>query len=528
MKNPLFLRAISLPLLLHFALSSCDSSSNDTRDSAEESSLHGLPEHARYVHEDAWAIITLRPEQFLQKMAYRQFIRSPLFSQMGKEARTVFEILDLEDPEKTGIHLSQPVFIFMRGDPDGQDFQLEASFAISDASAFRNFVDNAIALMELQDMEGISQSTDGGTHVIQFEAGLLSFDKGKALVQAGPGRIVNRFDSPGDVGKLSPKLRQHLMASFDLAYVVNFPKFLNIMPRRGPEAEMLRMFESLGMELAGYEISGEKGSLVLRSFNDFVDDDVDYDIFGKGVDGALLSVIPENSIAGASLSLNLQTILSKWLPIFANMTGDPSFPRNGDEVIPDLELSFNDLAGAFTGQVAGAFVNMPAPGVRNEVPEFVIAVQTADPNSNTYRRVIANRLLPLWKEHLSKEAKADGVELRTVGDLIIIASSGQLPTLGNGSAYNPVSGEKRAILKNGFGGVWFDPNRLLRAMPIDRGTLNSEQASLLRFAEGIDLVSMKTERKDEKFSATMEISFRDKSLNGWSHVTRMIERIGAF
>ena len=466
-------------------------------------------------------VITLFPEELIEKIGYEDFVKSPLLKEMPSEASAAFKVLSLDDLEKTGVALDEPVYFFISGNPEkGGSFGL--TFLLDDGEAFADIVDDALALIQAQGEKGFSQSEEEDFKKISHEQGaILLYNDDKVLFTYGQSRPEKLFEEPNDPDDLPPAILAHLERSFDLGMAIDFDNLSAMATSMGgDEAAMISsMFDSVEGGGVALELSSDDGSIEVSAYTSYGEDNDMEDLAGDGVDSDLLDVIPDDAIAAATLSLDLENMVEKVLPELAESIPFPGFPKDGDFNIPDTKFTINDVVTAIPGDFSFSLSSIPTG---REPPDFVIAIQTADDDSKEYEKVITDGFL----EEAEGELKRKGISIKEKDNLLLIGT--QRSILREGEAEDPVSGHKEDILTEGFVGFCLDVEELIDALPFKKSDMREEEKLLLDGADKLKLLSMWAEESGDGYEATIELTFKDEDVDGLRQVVDFIQELAQY
>ena len=486
------------------------------------------PDHAQFIEEDAWLVVTVRPGQIMEKLDYESLVQSFLDSEFDKEVALAMNILNLDEPEKTGVNLDEPIYFFMKGNPDNRlTLQAGVSFALSEVKDFDDLVDTAINFAK-REGEDLTLKQDEDLRIVTFENSKLPvhllYDEDKAFLAVGYHNPKRKFLEPEGLDDHSPVVQAHLERSFDLGAVMDFSNFTSAM-RSSDDRDMetiAAIYSSFDGGGVAYELSAEDGELLLKTFSSIGTTSLAEDVVADSVDSDLLEVIPDDSIAAATLSMNLNAAVDAFLPTFTEIAAlgnngelPADFPRDLEDKLPNVGFSLDDLTTAIPGEFSAALIELNG----NDAPEFVVAIKTADLDSAAYKKVISNNpMIGMLKENLQEE----GIRFEEKDNLILLASAGQSSILRNAAATDPVSGDKEDVLGDGYAGLWLDFDELLKNLPAPRG---DDDKLLMKALRKLDLLSMEAEVDDEVFISSFKITFKDDDANALRQIAESIEEI---
>ncbi|MFP6854846.1 MAG: DUF4836 family protein, partial [Opitutales bacterium] len=457
------------------------------------------PEHAGHIPADAWMVATFYPSEIMEKAGFEEFMKSSIFDDMPKDASAALKVLSLDEPEKTGIDLDEPVYVFIAGNPEkGGSFGF--TFLLDDGEAFADIIEDGLALIEAGGEKGFNQSSkDGANHVTHKDEDIsLLYNDDKALFTFGENHPEKLFNEPNDPSDLPPVIQAHLERSFDLGAAIDFDNLASMAGTlRDDEAAIFS--SSLGMIAGGgvaLELSSDDGSIEVSGYTSYGEDNDMEDFAGDGVDSDLLDVIPDDAIAAATLSLNLENMVEKILPELAKSIPFPGFPEDGDFPIHGTKFTINDVVTAIPGDFSFSLSSIPTG---REPPDFVIAIKTADDDSKEYEKVITDGFL----EEAEGELKRKGISIKEKDNLLLIGTERSI--LREGEAEDPVSGHKEDILTEGYVGFCLDVEELIDALPFKRSDMREEEQLLLDGANKLKLLSMWAEESGDGYEATIEL-----------------------
>jgi hypothetical protein len=197
-----------------------------------------------------------------------------------------------------------------------------------------------------------------------------------------------------------------------------------------------------------------------------------------------------------------------------------------DEPIPELGLTLDEALSAFSGDLAASLIDLPAqdapPGPAREVPGFVLALGTVDPASKVYQKILKNKLLALFDQNARDPLQAMGISLVAKDNRLILGSHGQAELLKSGKASNPIGGESRELLADGYMNLVLDFDKLSEALPINRQDLDDEEEIALLGLDLLDNFSFRVTEEDGFYEVTFALSLKDKETNFFNQLATFI------
>ena len=521
------------------------------------------PGHAKLLPDSAWLVMTVRPGQLMQKLEYSDFIHMPAILQSYSLAEQLNIDLDdqeevaeaayattlIEDPAASGIAIDRDSYFFLGtpGKPSPDiSFPMPAlpSFGfvlpMGDREKFENLVE--FLLVSSREDDDVRRSSKGGTRYVEHQNWLLAITDEVAFLQGAlPGNEL-------DVGKIKRGLASSngppaylaamLQRPFDLALHLNFEGMLNILKpiiSAGADGELDALLASpaMGWMKGGsesIEFSAENGRFVLTE-RATLGKDFKYDLVGPQVSDPMLDLLPAESIAAASVSLNMEGIRQMLLDM-QKAVGDDLWSSNDldlpplDATIPELGLSIDEALSAFSGQITAALVDLPdpdAPSPQSDVPEFVLAFSTVDPASKVYQDILKKKLLALFDKGIRGELKKEaGISLVAKDNRLILGSSGQAALLKAGKAPKPVGGDVRTFLTDGYLNLDLDFAKLAQALPIDRQRPSEEDEITLDALDRLERLTLQAKKKGRLYEASVALSLDDKKTNALHQVGTLV------
>ena len=276
-----------------------------------------------------------------------------------------------------------------------------------------------------------------------------------------------------------------------------------------------------------YEITGEDGQLTVKAGGSY-GDPFPYDFTGEGVGDAILGLLPRESIASATISLNMESVRN-WLHEISGNLGDLMDMPPMDEPIEELGLTPDEALSAFSGDFAVSLIDLPSenahPRSGQEMPEFVLAIETVDPAGKIYQKILKNKLLALFDQNARNSLQALGISLVAKNNLLIIGSRRQAELLKSGKAPNPVGGEERKLLADGYMNVILDFEKLVEALPFDNQELDvAEEIALLGLGK-LDELFLQSTIKDKLYEVTISLSLKNKKTNFFKQLATFVGNI---
>ncbi|MFP6899301.1 MAG: DUF4836 family protein [Opitutales bacterium] len=543
----------------------CGSSTEQTLVSTKTQGPGKASAHAKYLPEGAWMVATVRAGQIMGKLDYDTFVHMPaiafLYSMSNpefnvearnKKERELAAYLTsmIEDPGESGIDLDRDAYFFLgpaQKQIEKSSFHFRTpslpSFGfvlpLSDRYKFENLVE--LLLEVSRENDEVRRHSDKSGRYVEHENWFLAITDEVAFLQgAFPGNeleideIKQGLASPANP---HPDFGELLQRPFDLALHLNFGRMLNILKPiilDGADGELDALLASPAMAwmegaTQSVELTAENGRLVLTE-RAKLGEKFKYTLVGPVVRDSMLDLLPADSIATASISLNVKD-LRKMLLDMQKAVGDELWATNDldlpplDAPIPGLGLSIDEALSAFSGEITAALVSLPdpdAPRPLRDVPEFVLALSTVDPASKVYQDILKKKLLALFDKGLRDELLEEtGISLVAKDNRLIIGSRGQVAILQAGKAPDPVGGDERALLSDGYFNLNLDFAKLAKALPIDRQRLREEEEIALDVLGRLDRLTIHATEKDGLYEATVALSLDDKKTN-------LLKQVGTF
>ena len=537
---------------------STDGDSNSTEPKSSGSTPgQPLPDHASFIPEDAWLVATVRPGQILRKFDYETVIHMPaiafLYSAMSPGFGSEFDLEDeeerdmavyitqmIEDPSESGIQLNEDSYIFLgqaRKQKQRNEFMVIPplpSFGfilpLAENDKFENLVERLLEASRENDE--VRRSTHNGVRYVQHEHWILAISKEAAFFHGSivendldRDKVQESIESPSDV---SSDLATHLGRPFDAGFYLDYAGYLDwMLILMADEVDLDptlsgKLYGKLKQGKATYEVTAENGRLLMKAKASF-GEAFPYAFAGKGVGDPMLDLLPADSIASASLSMNMQGIRNM-LSELSGSIGDQLDLPPMNEPLPGLGLTIDEALSTFSGDVTGSLIDLPdedTPRPLRDIPEFVLALSTVDPASKVYQQILKKKLLSLFDQTAREPLQAMGISLVAKDTRLILSSRGQAAILKAGKAPEPVSGETRDLLSNGYFNLTLDFARLADALPIDRQDLSDEEEFALAALDQLDRLSIQSDEKDGVYQTTLELSLDDKKTN-------FLKQVGTF
>ena len=191
-----------------------------------------------------------------------------------------------------------------------------------------------------------------------------------------------------------------------------------IMPMIADELEMPdELVEQMKEGTFTYEITGENGQLTIKAGGSY-GDAFPYDFTGDGVGDALLGLLPRDSIASATVSVDMKSVRN-WLSDISGNLGELMDMPPMDEPIEELGLTPDEALSSFSGDFAASLIDLPSedapPKALQEMPEFVFAIETVDPAGTIYQKILKNKLLALFDQNAREPPASYGHKPRGKG-----------------------------------------------------------------------------------------------------------------
>jgi len=488
-----------------------------------------IPDHAGMIDEDAWLLMTFRPESLMEKSNYEKLMNEGVMSNAPPEAKALITALRLDDPAEAGVDVGEDVYFFMGGNPNGgKNIKAGVIFALSDVEKFKNTFGTALELAKKEAGVRIkvSKSEKEGLTIHSFEsrgrdpALKLLHDDSKVLFAIGAVDGEKLFKDPNDPGDLPEIFQNHIGRDFEFGVAVATESMMKAvkqsMSRNEREAmeAMSSWFSNAG---ASYELSSDEGEILVRAFVE-TGDELDFEsMMGDGVPDELIELVPEGSMTAVSISLDLKEMMEIMLPkireFAKSVAGEvpADFPANLDYEIPELGFTINDALTAVPGDVVAALVDLPSDltGFKSEMPGFIVAIRHSGKGSDAYEKVLKGKGIMA----LRGIGAGLGLTISDEDEYLVIKSLGV-------SSGDSVSGDRSDALSDSAMGMFVDLKKVSSAMPQMMGSyVGTEEKMLMSAVGNFDLLTLAVHDHE---SATMKLVFNDKDEEGFAQVTDMI------
>jgi len=197
-----------------------------------------------------------------------------------------------------------------------------------------------------------------------------------------------------------------------------------------------------------------------------------------------------------------------------------------DEPIAELGLTPDEALSAFSGDFAVSLIDLPSedapPGPAREIPEFVFAIEAVDPAGKIYQKILQNKLLALFEQNARPPLQAMGISLVAKDNRLIIGSRGEAELLKSGKASNPVSGDERKLLADGYMNLILNFDKLVEALPFDPQDLKGAEVGAILGLGLLDKFSLQSTEKDGFYEVTLALSLKDKETNFFNQLATFV------
>ena len=499
-----------------------------------------IPDHAGMIDEDAWLLMTFRPESLIEKSNYEKLMKEGVMSNAPAEAKALITALSLDDPAEAGVDLGEDVYFFMGGNPDDEKtIKAGVIFALSDVEKFKNTFGTALELAKkgAGGQIKVNKSEKEGLTIHSFEGGgrnpalKLLHDDSKVLFAIGAVDGEKLFKEPNDPDDLPEIFQNHIGRDFEFGLAVATERMMKAVKQSMSENEQEAMESLSSLYGTGfsYELSSDEGEILARAFVE-TGDEVDFEsMMGDGVPDEMVELVPEGSMAAVSLSLNLKEIAEIMLPkireLAKTITGQvpAEFPANLDFEIPEQGFTINDVLTAVPGDVVAALVDLPSGN--SEIPGFVVAIGHSGKDSDAYEKVFKGQGIM----GLKMLGVAAGLTISDEDEYFVVKS----PGLSSGDS---VSGDRSDALSDSAMGMFVDLKKVSsvigmfgRENPSMRGDGDGDfeagKKMLMSALGNFDLLTFVVHDHE---SATIKLVFNDKDEQGFAQATDMILGLIAF
>ena len=444
------------------------------------------------------------------------FLDSTAYQELSDKEQELFTLFKLDDLEKTGIALSESAYFYISGNPaDGGSIGL--TFLLDDGEAFADLM-NGILSHDIKDgTTSLTVTSEEGINKIsgKSETVVFLYNEDKFLFTYRNKNSERLFKEPNDLDVLPLSIQNHIGRASQLGVAVDYDNML-VMGKELSSREavvftsVLDLFDGGGGSL---ELNSDDGSIELSGFASYGESSKMGEMFGDSVDSDLLEVIPEQSIAAMSMSVNLKGLVETAFEEVGKDMPLDGFPKNGSFVIPGMNFSIDNFVEAIPGDFAIGLTGVN-PSKRDNPFDFVLALKTADANSKEYKRVILNGIL----KQVEGPLKLIGVFVEEKENLLLVGTAKNKSILREAEAEDPVSGDKEDILNTGYLGFWLDVNQLIDALTLDQLKLRDEQKIMLSGAKRLGILSAINEKARIGEVSTIRLTFQDDNRNGFGQV----------
>jgi len=446
----------------------------------------------------------------------KDFLGSTAYQELSEKEKALFTLFKLDDLEKTGIALSEPAYFYVSGNPD-EGGSIGLTFLLDDGEAFGDLMNGIVSHDQKDGTTSLTITSEEGINKIaeKEDRVVLLYNEDKFLFTYRNKNPEKLFKEPNDLDVLPLSIQNHLDRASQLGVAVDYDNML-VMGEELSSREavvfstVLDLFDGGGGAL---ELNSDDGSIELSGFVSYGENSEVGEMFGDNVDSDLLEVIPEQSIAAMSMSVNLKGLVETALEEVGKDMPLDGFPKNGSFVIPGMNFSIDDFVEAIPGDFAIGLTGVN-PSKRDNPFDFVLALKTADADSKEYKRVISNGIL----EQVEGALKLVGVFVEEKENLLLVGTAKNKSILREAEAEDAISGDKEDILSTGFLGFWLDVNQLIDTLALDQSELRDDEKLMLSGAKRLGLLSAINEKASGGEVSTIRLTFQDDDRNGFGQV----------
>ena len=476
-------------------------------------------------------------KQLLDKGGHKEFLKSEIFEQIMAEINDELAISILKDPAASGLDVAQPAHVFLNVLPPTEDDEFGEPLveggllmAVKNAATLEKTINKIIQAtglpIRVTQAKGFKQVAMAGMPValgFTDQVFVIVGTSDEAKVLQVPAMLEARINGNN---KLGDSLSAHLKKKYDLGAWFDYNQLMGMMKAAmgdDPMADLLKgMYKDLSYSATASFDAGEVNADLTMSFgkenNQFAE------MGGKGADGALLNLVPDNTIVAFAESVNMAAIRKFFnKDIMPLLLKNPEFEEVLAMMEDEIGLTLEDLLSIPKGDVILSWDSLEmAEGDFGPTPAVGFLVGLTVDNWVAANKLINNEQL---QEGMTMLKSMFGIQFAQNQKALFITSKKHANAVAEGKVANPVKGAKRAMLGKHVAGGFVRFAGIADVIEVmAEGDEDADQAIkiLRKFDEASftsDMLSMKG-----------KLTFRDKKTNGLKQLvdlsTQLAQEIG--
>ena len=477
------------------------------------------PEAIKHIPANTIGVASINLGQLLKKAGGYQALLDKVMQAAGPEANDpmIKNMAGLFAPDKLaanfGIGINDPLLVFTTG-----NMKVGVLLPVADANKLELAIPNIAVMLEaelpeLQPADGYKfvafpQQAAGvalGAKAVLILIDTMAADRGqpKDLTQELDQLMKLPAAAGGQLAQVRPNFAKHAQMPYDGALWMNSAEVIKIALRdmSMPDTDIVEMelmksvMGGMGDELAA-GLSFQQGRIVIEALMAY--EDKFYGSWGNEatLDAGILDVIPGNSIAVLTQSMNMdviRTFVDKRMEEVTKTAGGQGlneFSGEMDAMLTNFGLTSESLIELPAGDLAISLV-----GLNAGTPEILFSMNVSDPLKTTE---VLNKIKATPVYAGLQQAGFDAI---IQGNVLHIAPLSLKNSIEKGQNGNPLSLEARKLLGENDSAMHFSIASLAGALP----PMGPAEMAMIQQFKGIT-VTGNTEPAGQRFTASINMT----------------------